>query len=391
MNFPSRSTYYVHKMYATMTTPQSLPELLAQVLRHESLLAVPAPMPTQSIEGYAVEPMTAALTNVLTTESILPGKPDLAVTDAVAYHLLVACSAFPTDPVAAWNSLFYNVVHNVLLRDEVADPSSTAVVVDMAAIFGSEPGALREVTLTPESDPVSVYDVAADPASGVMSALSALEGDGGIGAGGLPYLGYGWLQLPNSNEMVSQILSQMNSGALAKLGVNRQLGVFTLETMVDRAVFRVVTLSKIKYAVYFNVNQARTVDIPMTVMLSTPVPNISFSKTPFARPKLTRGMKHFNMSADTTEQARVFIEKYVSYFSGPNMGGTIRTSLGLTAMGGIVGIHTVSSATYYNNGSKEYTYFLNCVVSGPPLVIIYVRVINLFSLPVTIDTVVVRQ
>ncbi len=52
----------------------------------------------------------------------------------------------------------------------------------MVAVFGSEPGSLKEVRrLSPESDPVSVYDVTADPSTGVTSALSALTLDDGIG------------------------------------------------------------------------------------------------------------------------------------------------------------------------------------------------------------------
>ncbi len=165
-----------------MSVAQSLPELFSQVLRQDLMSsAEPAPVTTQTdIEEAAADPSTSLIADVLVTSSLLPGKPDLAVTSAVAHHVLVACSAFPTDPAAAWNSLFYNLVHNVLLRD-AEDPSATAV--DIAAVFGAEPGVLKEVTLSPESDPVSVYDVTADPTIDVVNALSSLDVDaGGIGA-----------------------------------------------------------------------------------------------------------------------------------------------------------------------------------------------------------------
>jgi hypothetical protein len=161
-----------------MSASQSLPELFRQVTRQETLSSAAALVEffDEQSDNVAtsVEPSASAVKDVLTTSSLLPDKPDLAVTSAVAYHLLVACSAFPTDPEAARDSFFYNLVHNVVLRD-AEDPSTTAV--DMVTVFGAEPGGLKEVTLSPESDPVSVYDVTEDPAAGITDALSALTVD----------------------------------------------------------------------------------------------------------------------------------------------------------------------------------------------------------------------
>jgi hypothetical protein len=302
LKFPDGPEKSMRENYtlSVMSTPQSLPELFTQVVRQEHARAPWSTQPTNDIAA-AVGPNTTPLAEVLATSSILPGKPDMAVTGTVVYHMLVACSAFPTNPVAAWESLFYNIVHNVVLRD-AADPSSTAV--DLAAAFGSTPGALKEVALTPESEPVNVYDVTADITGAITSALSAALGDGIGATSERPE----WKPKTFPTLMLARVITDINNGAwsLGSFGFNPANGAYTIKARqsvwVGGAHQPELQPNHPRFLVpYVSVNllleQSRT-KIVLRKRISFTIPPIKFtvSRTPLVRPRLVNGMRARKMS-----------------------------------------------------------------------------------------------
>jgi hypothetical protein len=347
-----------------MSAPQSLHELFSQVNRQD-LSTEPEPEPQQpEPEHLPSEPSTSALKDVLTVSSIVPDQPDLAVTGSVAYHMLVACSAFPTDPEAAWRSLFYNVVHNVVLRG-TEDPSSN--VIDMAAVFGSEPGTLKEVTLTPESEPVSVYDVTVDPTADVTDALDALTVSVGIGAGNVLVPG---LVIDNRDavHLARIILDQVNTGATRWLGFPP--GAYTYVSMVRcttglfprpaydympagptkyDTLYELVCnvkqgISKFKLSVRFNLREGIAFD--MNTMINA-------SKSPFTKPVLTRWITENAVSVTMVNILKGMLLHYLNTLNK-------RVELGITqTVTSIVAVNT--TRIQYHSSSTSY-YYVDCVV-----------------------------
>jgi hypothetical protein len=94
----------------------------------------------------------------LTDKSMLPGagqsSSDLSIIYQVAYQVILGCNAFPTDPAAAWNSIFYNVNSNVTRPNMDSDLS----------LVGEDRGLYTEVTLSNVEHPLTIY-TANDPPS----------------------------------------------------------------------------------------------------------------------------------------------------------------------------------------------------------------------------------